>query len=218
MSSPESSTPSAKRVFLAGEGSCELGSWSNEPAYQDDGSPGVLKTLLEKVKSTGWEIKGARRWKSIRGDSAVKPIRRYRTGVHLKPEEQTVRGACMLAKTNGCDVLAFTRDIDGDSDYNRNRKRDIESGIVRASAEYPSVKIIGGCARPAIEGWVLAFSGERGTEGFSKARAEEKLSEKGIAPKNTGQMVAHIRKHNRTDVADDAVCLIRWLDTAGDIV
>jgi hypothetical protein len=63
----------------------------------------------------------------------------------------------MLAKTHDCDVLAFSRDIDGDSDYNRNRKRDIESGILRASKEYPSIKIIGGCAMPCMKAGFSPF-------------------------------------------------------------
>ena len=218
MNSPEAIMTSAKRIFLAGEGPNELGSWAKGPEYQDASYPGVLETLMIKVKDSGWKIMAARQWKSIRNDSKVKPIRRYRAGIHLKPEEQAVRGACMLAKTKDCDVLAFSRDIDGDSDYNKKRKRDIEKGIERAAEEFPSVKIIGGCTVPAIEGWVLAFSGVRGTETFSKDKAEAMLSEKDISSKDTQAMVEFVQQHSRTDVAKDAHCLNEWLTTAAEIL
>ncbi len=68
------------------------------------------------------------------------------------------------------------------------------------------------------EGWVLAFSGVKGTEGFSKQRAGECLSDKNIAPKNTAQMVDCIRQHNRTNVAKDAECLNKWLNKAEEIL
>jgi hypothetical protein len=213
---------SVKQVFLVGEGKTELGSWANEPERQDDSSPGILKTLLRKVKETGWEIKAARRWKSVGKDSKVKPIRRYRTGIHLKPEEQTIRGACLLAKEKGCEIIAFSRDIDGDSDYNKNRKRDIESGILKVSEDYPEIKIIGGCARPTIEGWILAFAGVRGTETYSKDKANEKLavklSEQGFPSQSTQVLVEFMQSYNRADVAEDAICLIQWLDSAEKIL
>jgi hypothetical protein len=80
MTSSGESVTSEKRVFLAGEGESEIGSWANGPEYRDNNYPGVLETLLRKVKETGWTIEAARQWKSLRKDSKVKPIRRYQTG------------------------------------------------------------------------------------------------------------------------------------------
>ena len=55
----------------------------------------------------------------------------------------------------GCEVVAFSRDRDSDPD----RDAAIERGIAAAKAAWPEMGVIGGIARPCIEGWVRARVG-----------------------------------------------------------
>lgn len=210
--------PLDKRVYLAGEGFNELGSWAWEIPYQDGSIPGVLETLLKKVKDAGWQITYGKKWKDIRKYAADENL--YDSD--MKGDEQSVYRAIFEANENGCHVLAFSRDIDGKKDYQIRRMSEIEKAISQGKTDFPTIGIIGGCARPAIEGWILAFSGVRGTEKFSKDKAEkmllEKLSQKGITSQNTQGMVEFVVQYNRTDVADDAQCLNKWLNNAEEIL
>jgi hypothetical protein len=50
------------RVYLGGEGRNELGSRCGDPIYQDEGSLGVIETLLRRVQASGWAVIGAKKW------------------------------------------------------------------------------------------------------------------------------------------------------------
>lgn len=207
-----------KKVYLAGEGNNELGSWARGVPYQDGSTPGVLETLLKKVKDSGWQVVYGKKWKDIHKYKADE----NQDEDDLKGDEQSVYRACLEAEENGFNILAFSRDIDGRQKTHLKRMSDMEKGLSRAQTDFPSIGIIGGCARPTIEGWVLAFSGVRRTETFSKDKANtmliDKLSEKGITSQQTQDLVDFIKLYDRTGVADDAECLNLWLNKAKDIL
>jgi hypothetical protein len=54
------------KVFLAGEGKAEIGSWSRDRAYREE-SPesGLLEVLLRRVRQDGWSVGDAICWKNI---------------------------------------------------------------------------------------------------------------------------------------------------------
>jgi hypothetical protein len=193
--------PTDKKVFLAGEGPNELGGFAHKIEYRNE-EPGILEILLRKVKAEGWMICGAKSWKEIK---------KYRAGEHLSAEERNVLGICYEAKRNGYDVIAFSRDSDG----KRERVTDIQNGIQSATLLWPDqLGIIGGCAVPCIEGWVLAILGNRHTESSSRARIEAQIIDSGIKPKKTTEMVEKIEQHGLANVPDDACSLTDWLESA----
>jgi hypothetical protein len=196
-----------KHIFLAGEGRNELGSWCREREYQDDNEPGVLKALLQKVKKDGWQISGAVQWKTIK---------KYIAGDHKNGEERNVRRACLMARENNCPIFAFTRDTDGDT----QRQKDISKGL-QTSQKYwgTQIDIIGGCAVPCIEGWILAVLGVLHTEKItSSSKALDSLKNKTRDEVSTACMVEIIAKTNPDDIAQDAISLQNWLKTAKNVL
>jgi hypothetical protein len=195
-----------KRIFLSGEGATELGSWAKEPPYQDDSEPGVIKALLRKVKNEDWEISGAIKWANIR---------KFRAGDHRSPEERNVLGACLRAKEKGCSIIAFTRDTDCDN----SRESEIKKGVKAARDIFGTdMKIIGGCAIPCIEGWVLAFSETRHTETFSTSGACDTLKSQFDGEFHTARMVECISESDISAIANDALSLKEWLETAKSLL
>jgi hypothetical protein len=154
------------RVFLAGEGKSELGSRAGHPAYQSADQPGVLETLLRRVRAQGWDVGGAREWKSVKS---------LRVGIGAN-ETKRVLALALDAAEAGCQVLAFSRDRDNDFD----RVAQILSGIEQARAD-GAIAIIGAVAVPLIEGWILALRGVRGTENLSPGGASRRLTEAGVS-------------------------------------
>jgi hypothetical protein len=98
--------PRQVKVFLSGEGSNELGSRCGLAAYQSDERPGVLHALLARVQPSGWVVGGARTWSTIR---------KYRAGKAAHADTHNVLGVALDAKEAGCEVLAFSRDLDRDA-------------------------------------------------------------------------------------------------------
>jgi hypothetical protein len=195
--------PTDKKVFLAGEGSNELGGWANKIEYRTE-EPGILEILLRKVKAEGWMICGAKTWKEIK---------KYRAGEHRSAEERNILGICYEAQKNGYDVITFSRDSDG----NRERVADIQKGIQSATLLWSDrLGIIGGCAIPCIEGWILAIAGIKDTESSSRTKIETRIIELGIHLKNTTEMVAKIEECGIDAIAADAHSLISWIETARD--
>lgn len=164
------------KVFLSGEGRCELGSRAGHRSFQSDDEPGALHALLARVRASGWEIGGSCEWKRIR---------KFRAGKFDHEDTRNVLGAALDAKEAGCDVLAFSRDMDRDL----ARDEAIEEGIRRVEG----IGVIGGVAKPTIEGWILALLQERRSEDMSSKRAEALLVER---------------------IPDDAASLRRWLERA----
>lgn len=188
-------------VFLGGEGPNELGSRCGHPAYQTGDSPGVIEALLLRIRPDGWTVVGACKWCRI-----VKLRARGPTPM----DEQNVLGLAHEAARARADVLAFTRDADGDE----KRPRVIEKAVTVAGQKFPSVAIVGAAAVPVLEGWILALLGERGTEALGKAAAQRRMVEKGVEEKNTRAMVEVVADADMQAIPKDAASLHRWLNRA----
>lgn len=196
----------AVSVFLMGEGANELGSRAGDPAYQSDDRPGVLHTLLRKVQPTGWQVRGARDWKSIR---------KFRVRSAPHEDARNVLGAALDAKEAGCEVLVFSRDLDKDP----ARKVAIEDAIRSVPSTLESApEIIGGVAVPTLEGWILALLGESTTEELTPKQAEKALTTKGLAPKDTEAMVRVVENADLRKIPSDASSLSQWLKQAEDVL
>lgn len=192
-------------VFLCGEGRNELGSRCGHPVYQTDTEPGVLHALLRRVQATGWEVGGARDWTSIR---------KYKAGSTHR-DTHNVLGVALDAKEAGCDVLAFSRDVDNEP----MRKEAVEEGIrliPETFADAPSV--IGGVAVPTLEAWILALQGERHTEDLTTKRAALRLEERGVASKDGRAMVRVVEGADFDELPKDAASLIAWLARARSVL
>jgi hypothetical protein len=187
------------KVFLGGEGNDELGSRCGDPVYQSDESPGVIETLLRRVRSRGWKVIGACKWCDIRKLRAKGPS---------PNDRQNVLGLVLDAKRSGADVLAFTRDEDGD----KQRPRVISDAVQEAQRRFPAVAIVGAAAVPVLEGWILALIGERRTENVGKAAAQKRLVDKGID--NTRAMVEAVENADIRALPEDATSLRGWLASA----
>ncbi len=190
------------RVFLAGEGRSELGSRAGHPVYQSDDQPGVIVALLTKIQPSGWEIGGARMWKSIR---------KLRVGSAPHADTHNVLGAALDAKEAGCGALAFIRDRDGDD----KREQAVEDGIRRARAELGgALEIIGAVAIPKLEGWILALRGHRRTEDMSPGGASAKLAEVLDRKPGLEAMLAVVGAAILETLPHDAKSLAGWLHSA----
>ncbi len=93
----------------------------------------------------------------------------------------------------------------------------------RASQRIPETfaqapEVIGGVAKPTLEGWILALLGKRATEEASPARAAQALRDEGIAPKDGAAMVRVVRDADLAGVPDDAMSLRRWLSRAASVL
>jgi hypothetical protein len=190
------------KVFLGGEGPNELGNRFGHPAYQNDERPGVLHALLARVERAGWEVGGARDWKSIR---------KFRAGKAEHQDTHNVMGLALDAREAACAVLAFSRDLDRDI----AREEAVEEGIRRSLAAFGgALGIAGAVARPALEGWLLALLGERGTERLSTPRATALLAEKGVSAKDGAAMVRVVEEAALDAIPPDAASLRLWLARA----
>jgi hypothetical protein len=190
------------RVFLSGEDSSELGSRIDHPAYQTDDRPGVLHALLRRIQASGWAVGGACEWKRIR---------KYRAGGAAHADTHNVLGVALDAKEAGCQVLAFSRDVDNDS----ARRQAIEDGIALVPQTFEGAPaVVGGAAVPKLEAWILALLGVSQTESLSPKGADEALAAKGVPPKDRHAMVEVVEKENVAAVPRDATSLRTWLDRA----
>lgn len=189
------------RVFLAGEGRNELGGLAQEAPYADE-TPGVIESLLRRVRKDGWVVAGAIRWKHIR---------KYRARGPAPTEEHNVLGVVYEAHRAKADVVAFIRDADNDP----GRQATIDSAILKASREF-ALGIVGGTAVRAIEAWMLALLGIRKSEHLAKPTARAKLGERGVS--HTAAMVEVVSKSDLARVPSDAKALRAWLRLADEIL
>ena len=195
---------SALLLFLGGEGRNELGSWAGDPAYQSDDEPGVVKALLQRTRSDGWKILGAREWKGFRKytDHGRFPLdtRRLIRGSH---EERAVLGLVLDAKERGAQVVAFVRDQDDDPD----RAEIIAKAIDQARVCFSDIRVVGETSVPVLEAWILALMGENGSESLGKAKAQKLLADRGIT--TTAKMVDEASANR--PIPEDAAHLLSWL-------
>lgn len=196
-----SGAPGNVKVFLAGEGSNELGSRSGHPSYQSDDRPGVLYALLLRVQPTGWQVIGARDWKSIR---------KYRAGKASHADTHNVLGAALDAIEAHGDVLVFSRDLDNDS----AREAGVNEGIAQIPSISQHLRVIGGVAIPKLEGWILALLGEKGTEELSPSGAEAALVKREVARKDGMAMADVVASAELDKIPPDARSLRSWLSRA----
>lgn len=193
-----------KKVYFVGEGPNEIGSLAGDPAYRDDKMPGVLQVLLGKVAPTGWVTGGGRPWK-------VKAVRKLRVNPGGHADTKHVLALANDALDAGHDVLAFLRDVDGDSE----RVEAVEQGLRLVAETMASLRCIGVVAIPELEAWVLALCGEWHTE--TRGKLEERLKARGISLKDTAAYVEVAKAADLTRVPEDATSLLLWLRRASEV-
>jgi len=184
------------RVFLAGEGSDELGGFAREPAYRPiPHEPGLVEALLRRVRVDGWQVVDAVPWRRIVKLKVGK-------GMH-GAERRNVLGFVLMASEAGCTVAAFVRDRDRDPE----RAAAIESAIDECSARFSAVRVIGGVAVEAIEAWLLAINGDLRSEEHSDPK--NLLGIAGLHAK-----IAIVDSADLDHLPRDAVSLGAWLGRA----
>ena len=188
------------KIFLAGEGKSELGGWSGHPCYHDgEAEPGLIETLLRRVKQDGWAVSNAICWKNIP---------KYRAAHSRQPAEAAnVLGLVLKARDAGCQVVAFSRDRDGDHD----REQDVQQGLERARKIFPDCPaIIGGMAVQKIESWVASLAGHRRAEDCTDPG--RLLEEADLASMRAIAETADLSK-----LPADAESLRSWLKSAAQV-
>ena len=201
------SAPARVRVFLSGEGANELGSRAGHRAYQTDERPGVLHALLARIQPDGWEVGGATAWAKIR---------KYRVQGAAHADTGNVLGVAVDAIEAGCQIVAFSRDVDDDPD----RARAVEDGIARVATELDAGRpdIIGGVAVPSTEGWILALRGQHGTQRLSTGRAVRALVDQGVEAKDGARMAEIAAEADLDAIPADAESLRTWIQRARDVL
>ena len=195
------------RIYLAGEGSNDIGSWSWKEEDQGfDQFPGVLEALLQKIQPEGWQVVGGVAWKNL-----VK----YRINTPGQAEIRNVLALAKRAKDAKCHILVFTRDRD--KPKYRQRQLDIQTGIQQAEELHSGkLEIIGGIAIEKIEAWVAALQGMVRSE--ATIHPEKHLADRhGIESKDTAAMVALVERADLAKIPKDAISLRSWLDRAQEV-
>jgi len=193
------------RVFLGGEGPNELGGRAGDPVYADVNRPGVVEALLRRAQPDGWEVAGARAWKSIR---------KLRIGPQRHADTHNVLGLVLDAKEADCGVLAFTRDRDNDT----GRVKAVQEGIELARSHFPGVGVIGGVPIPKLEAWILALMGEHKTEELRTAAAVDRLELRGVGAKDTATMVGVVEAADLGKLPKDAEGLCAFVERSRDVL
>jgi hypothetical protein len=83
--------------------------------------------------------------------------------------------------------------------------------------------VVGGVAKPAIEGWILALRAVPGTDAMSRSRAEEHLAGQEIDVKSTDHYVdvveqVELGESPHFDLPSGAESLRAWLATAHEVL
>jgi len=131
-----------------------------------------------------------------------------------------VLGLVLAAYEAAADAVAFSRDEDGDPD--REDAIAMALAWVRDDSGW-SIHVIGGVAKPAIEGWILALRAVPGTDEMSRARAAVHLAEHRIELKSTHHYVeviaqAELGEAPHFGLPSGAASLRAWLVTAHDVL
>jgi len=113
----------------------------------------------------------------------------------MRPDHKDARNVLGLVRhayEEACEMLAFVRDDDGDELR--------EPGISQALAGIASLgfaeeyhyelAVVGGIAKPTLEGWILCLLGVTGTDEMTRAHAARELATTEVEPKSTAQYVA----------------------------
>jgi hypothetical protein len=194
----------AVKVWLAGEGPSEIGN-------RDTGGDrvGVLEALLRRIEPAGWVVDRASLWKKIR---------KYEAGRALRGagDDRSVQRLVLFAYEAGCEVVAFSRDRDSDPE----RDAVLERGIAAAVAAHPDIGVIGGIARPCIEGWILALAGVKRTDEMSRPRCDHELAHRELLSDEPAveAFVAIVERANLDDLPDGCDSLTGWLARARSVL
>lgn len=192
------------RLFIAGEGSDEIGDFALGLSYRPSNPRGgIVEALLRQVVADGWRIENGCLWRRIR---------KYAVGRDLHGRERrNVLGLVDVAVEAGCTVVTFVRDRDGESD----REAAIESAIAQAGALGLNIKVIGGTAVEAIDAWILACLGEASTE--SKSDPKSILTSR-FRMDTGAQKTAVVSEAKLDKLPNDARSLRAWLKRAAEVL
>jgi hypothetical protein len=165
------------KVWIVGEGNNELGRYDRGGVR----GPGVLEALLTRVCASGWKCTGKVEWNFIK---------KFRAGgAHTAGPSHgdylNVLGLVLTAYEEASDAVAFSRDVDNDPD----REAAVSAAIEWIRSEGWKIEVIGGVAKPAMEGWILALRGVPNTDDMSRRRASDHLAKHDIDAKSTDQYV-----------------------------
>jgi hypothetical protein len=200
------------KVWIVGEGNNELGAGDGYGGRHR----GVLDALLARVRDGGWECSGKLQWNAVQkfragGARLAGPNH----GDYLQ-----VLGLVLVAYENVADAVAFTRDVDSDPDR--------EDAVATALAWIRDesgwlIDVIGGVAKPALEGWILALRAVPGTDDMSRPRATAHLAEHDIGIKSTGDYVGVVEQAELGEppyfgLPSGAESLRAWLATAHEVL
>lgn len=193
------------KVYLGGEGANELGTRGQRPPGND---PGVIETLLRRVRPDGWRVEGAIVWKAIR---------KYQAGAaaHYPTHGETynVLRLLLLAYEQDCEMVVFVRDVDGDDGRQDVAIQPLQSPAARRFAHERGYQLaaVGCMATPNLEGWILCLLGRNGTDDLSPKRAQRDLEAAGVPAKSTHHFVEIARTR---PLPANACSLDRWLSAA----
>jgi hypothetical protein len=200
------------RIWVAGEGNNELGVGDGAGKR----TRGVLEALLMRLCARGWECAGKLPWQSIQ---------KFRAGgARLAGPSHgdyfNVLGLVLHAYEDAADAVVFSRDVDGDPD----REEAVETAIawIRHESGW-LIGVVGGVAKPSIEGWILALQGVPRTDAMSRARAREQLHGLEVELKSTDDYVGVVERAGLGDsphfgLSSGAESLRAWLATADDVL
>lgn len=196
------------KVWIVGEGNNELG----RPDGRGSRGRGVLDALLVRVCPNGWQCVAKLQWNRINKFRAE--------GAHVGKHGDylNVLGMVLEAYEDASDAVAFSRDIDSDPE----RDAAVADALRRIRQLGWHIEVIGGVAKPAIEGWVLALCGERDTDELSRDRAAQRINER-IAAKSTDDYVdiveqAVLGAPDHFGLSPGTESLRAWLATAHEVM
>jgi hypothetical protein len=200
------------RIWVVGEGNNELGVGDGTGKR----SRGVLEVLLVRVCEHGWECAGKLPWQYIQ---------KFRAGgARLAGPSHgdyfNVLGLALHAYEDAADAVVFSRDADSDPD----REEAVEMAVtwIRNESGW-LIGVVGGVAKPSIEGWILALQSVPGTDEMSRFRAKEQLRGLEVLLKSTDDYVGIVEQARLGDsphfgLPSGAESLRAWLAMAHDVL
>lgn len=200
------------KVWIVGEGNNELGRHDGHGKRHR----GVLEALLMRVCEGGWECTGKLPWNAIQ---------KFRAGgARLAGPKHgdyfNVLGLVLSAYEDAADAVAFSRDVDSDPD----RKEAVDEALswIRDESDW-LIEVIGGVAKPAVEGWILALRAVPGTDDMSRPRVNEHLAGQEIGVKSTDHYVdvveqVELGESPHFGLPAGAESLRTWLATAHEVL
>lgn len=192
------------KIFIAGEGTDDIGDWAEAPAYlPPTPSGGVVEALLQHFSSASWTIAAGCKWSRIRQHA-------YGRDLHGR-ERRRLLGVVDLAIEKGCDAIVFVRDEDGEP----GRDEAIEQTIAEVANGWSEIHLAGGLAIVDLDSWILALLG--GTKSEQTRNAKDRLQDSHSIV--TGEQKAHaVRTRTLDAIPNDAHSLRRWIERVSRLV